>query len=88
MGKGVKPEDGLYGSASWRVVQDGLHILRVHCRKYRAKAYVPENKSLPSTRIAEDMKDSSQRLFAAVVSGALEGSPVIEDMPVVVFPTW
>ena len=64
VGNGVTSEDGV-GRIS--VLEDGLRegltSFRVHCRKHRGKACLPENKALLSSLIDEDMKEYSQRLF-------------------------
>ena len=72
-------EDGL---------RQGLTDLRIHCRKHRLKAVLPENKAIMATLIDADMNEYCQRLFAAAVAVAKGPPPVIENMPGMVFPTW
>ena len=64
-----------------------LNLLRVHGRKYQAKASVAAKKALLATLIDEDLKEHSQRLFAAAVSVEKTGKPAIKNMPGVVVPT-
>ena len=40
-------------------LREGLNLVRVHCRKYRAKAFVSANKALLATLINEDLKKYS-----------------------------
>ena len=89
VGNGVTSEDGVDRVSTLADgLREGLNLVRVHCRKYRAKAFVPANKALLATLIDEDLKMYSQRLFAAAVSVAKTPPPAIENMPGVVVPTW
>ena len=89
VGNGVTSEDALERLAILEhALHEGLTLLRVHCRKYRAKACVAENRALLSALIDEDMKAYAQRLFVAAVAAAKAGPPAIEDMPPVVTPKW
>ena len=86
---GVSSEDGVDRLS---MLENGLRQrltdLRIHCRKQRFKAVLPENKALIATLIDADMKEYSQRLFTEAVAAAKGPPPVIENMPGVVFPTW
>ena len=89
MGNGVVSEDG---GDRLSTLEDGLRRglsdLRIHCRKHRPKAVMPENKALMATLIDADMKEYCQRLFSAAVDVAKGPPPMIENMPGVVYPTW
>lgn len=89
VGNGVTSEDGvdrlgILGDG----FREGLNLLRVHCRKNRAKAFVPSGKALLPTLIDENLKECSQRLFAEAVAVAKTGLPVIGSMSPAMFPTW
>eukprot|EP00904_Undaria_pinnatifida_P006372 jgi/Undpi1/2865/HiC_scaffold_14.g06242.m1 len=89
VGNGVSSEDGVDRLSMLEDgLRQGLTDLRIHCRKHRLKAVLPENKALMATLIDADMKEYCQRLFAAAVAVAKRPPPVIENMPGVVFPTW
>ena len=64
------------GSACWRTVSE-----RVHCRKHRGKACLPENKALLSSLIDKDMKEYAQRLFSAAASAGKAGPGDREHAP-------
>ena len=88
IGNGVESEDGVDRISMLATgLREGLTLLRVHCRKHWAKAFVPENKTLLATLIDQDMKRYSQRLFAAVVAVAKSRWPMFENIPTVVIPT-
>ena len=89
VGNGVCSEDGadrlsMLGDG----LREGLSLLRIHCRKHRLKAVLPENKALMATLVDADMKEYCQRLFTAAVAVAKAAPPAIENMPGVVVPTW
>ena len=88
VGNGVTSEDGV-DRVQMLVdgLQEGLNLLRVHWRKYRAKVFGPANKALLATLNDEDLKRYSQRLFAAAVSVVKTTPAMIENMPDVVGPT-
>eukprot|EP00904_Undaria_pinnatifida_P011933 jgi/Undpi1/7870/HiC_scaffold_23.g10342.m1 len=89
VGNGMSSEDGVDRLSMLEDgLRQGLTDLRIHCRKYRLKALLPENKALMATLIDADVKEYCQRLFAAAVAVAQGPPPVIENMPGVVFPTW
>ena len=86
---GVSSEDGVEMlSMLEKGLRQGLTDLRIHCRKHRLTAVLPENKALMATVIDADMKEYRQRLFAAAVAVAKGPPPVIENMQGVEFPTW
>eukprot|EP00904_Undaria_pinnatifida_P008192 jgi/Undpi1/4502/HiC_scaffold_17.g07856.m1 len=88
VGNGVSSEDGVDRLSMLGGLRQRLTDLRIHCRKHRVKAVLPEHKALMATLIDADMKKYCQRLFAAAVAVAKGPPPVIENMPGVVFPTW
>ena len=67
MGNGVESDDGVDQISMLATgLREGLTLLRVHCRKHWAKAFVPEKKTLLATLIDQDVKGYPQRLFAVV----------------------
>ena len=89
VGNCVTSEDGVDRMSMLKDgLREGLTSLRVHCRKHRGKACLPENKALSCSLIDEDMKEYSQRLFSTSASAGKSGPPAIENMPPVVKPIW
>lgn len=80
-GNGVTSGDGIdRANRLEKGLHEGLTPVRVNCRKHQEKPCLPENKVLLFKLIDEDLKDYSQRLFAAAVSTDAVGPPAIETM--------